>query len=697
MNVHSLPKPDLDTAVEFLRALRDEGPWNVSAIAPDGRVTSATFTDPKKLQAWLAKRVASANLYYQSNPASKPTGKSGRAQKADIDLIAFLHVDIDLDKLSDARSLDDRKADALAGLVALDEPSFVVDSGGGHQAIWRLREPLPATPENIAMAEAAGRWLIQQFGGDSGTHNVDRLLRLPGTINYPNETKEARGRVVAPTRLVHRVDAAYSLDDFGRVEAAPMVEVDTEFGPPEEVLDIDVLIAEYSLPERLGTIIVAGRDEERPKPGDDSDSAWLLDATMNMLRAGVPPEVVMGVLLNSEWGISRSVYDPEKNGGRTPEAYALRQVKRALGFLEAERRADAGAFDEYVTDVNGDDSTTAEEPGDKRQHPFRRYSISELIDLPDPVWTVEGLILERSLAMLYGPPKSYKTFISLDLALCIATGKPFHGHATVQGRVTYVAAEGHPGETRDRVLAWCRENGVEPSSLDSCFALVIHGVKVDDPKTIEEFIRLDPEPSDLVVFDTLNRNMDGHESDTKDMTRFVAGCDKVRRVLKTAVIVVHHTGVDQGRERGSTVLRGAVDTRLKVSYQSGVSALLVEDQRAGPDGLKMHFRPVTIPLGQELGERDSLVMRSADAPRASANVELIVLLRIHDRRPEKWADLADDAIKGMSRANVYKVRDRLVDDGYVKDMEVPTLTKAGERLVGETKEDEDLMADLARD
>jgi hypothetical protein len=309
--------------------------------------------------------------------------------------------------------------------------------------------------------------------------------------------------------------------------------------------------------------------------------------------------------------------------------------------------------------------------------------MEELLDLPDPIWVVVGLILEWSLVMLYGSPKSYKTFIALDLALCIATGRPFHGHNVVRGRVAYIAAEGHQAETRDRVLAWCKANSVALSELRDWFVLGFEGVMLDQPESVKAFIKENPAPRDIIFYDTLNRNMSGHESDTKDMTAVVKGGDRIRRELKTTVVIVHHTGVDASRERGSTVLRGAVDTRLKVTQKGGVATLLVEDQRAGPDGEVLHLRPVTSAVGDFEDSRTSLVMQRVvsegyqdqGAPKVSSGDRMLV--RIYKREPEQYADLAEKGVVGMSPANIYKVRDRLRTEGYLTADEQPTLTQAG--------------------
>ena len=61
--------------------------------------------------------------------------------------------------------------------------------------------------------------LAQALGTTPGTHNVDRLLRLPGTINWPNKVKLAKGRVACQASVVKLTEARYSLDQFAK--AAP--------------------------------------------------------------------------------------------------------------------------------------------------------------------------------------------------------------------------------------------------------------------------------------------------------------------------------------------------------------------------------------------------------------------------------------------------------------------------------------------
>src|SRR5262249_46295895 len=84
---------------------------------------------------------------------------------------------------------------------------------------------------------------------------------------------------------------------------------------------------------------------------------------------------------------------------------------------------------------------------------LRLLTLADLDNLPDPEWLVDGLVGQNALVVLFGPPGVGKSFLALDLALSIATGRPWLGRKTTQGGVVYVYAEG-TSELKHRAAAW---------------------------------------------------------------------------------------------------------------------------------------------------------------------------------------------------------------------------------------------------
>ena len=200
------------------------------AIHPStGAIAARSFPrgDGNALGEWIAGYQQNGrNVYFQPNETRPDcTRKPGKA-----DMVAavcrFADVDPDDTHFSWAEERDrlHRLADAL-GASELP-PTVIIDSGNGMQPIWVVaREPL--TPEVTARVEAETAALERTLGA-GGTHNVDRLLRLPGTVNFPNKVKLEKGRGVTRSRLifaganVYRVDQAGSLVN-GHLEEAGLV------------------------------------------------------------------------------------------------------------------------------------------------------------------------------------------------------------------------------------------------------------------------------------------------------------------------------------------------------------------------------------------------------------------------------------------------------------------------------------------
>ena len=66
--------------------------------------------------------------------------------------------------------------------------------------------------------ELRNKALALSLGTTPGTHNVDRLLRLPGTVNHPNEAKRKKGRVDCTASIVRITDARHPLASFRKAE-----------------------------------------------------------------------------------------------------------------------------------------------------------------------------------------------------------------------------------------------------------------------------------------------------------------------------------------------------------------------------------------------------------------------------------------------------------------------------------------------
>ena len=183
---------------------------------------------------------------------------------------------------------------------------------------------------------------------------------------------------------------------------------------------------------------------------------------------------------------------------------------------------------------------------------------------------VDDLLPEGSLSMLFGDPGCGKSFIAIDIAMCVATGTSFHGKPVNKGAVIYIAGEGYRGLTQ-RAWAWAAENEIPVEAAEIYISRTSVDIPVDDAREkltseIHSLLGEDGKPS-LIVLDTVARNFGGaDENSTKDMGAFITAVDAINAEFNCATLLVHHTGhADKTRARGAIALKGALDTEYRLS------------------------------------------------------------------------------------------------------------------------------------
>ena len=177
-----------------------------------------------------------------------------------------------------------------------------------------------------------------------------------------------------------------------------------------------------------------------------------------------------------------------------------------------------------------------------------------------------------------------KTFIALDWAASVATGRAWQGRATKKRKALYVAAEGAFGY-QARVAAWQQGWGIDLPDDD--FAVYPDPVNLMKSAEVKALCALvDHFGYGIVVLDTLARCMVGaDENSAKDCGVVVDALGQLRRCTPGGlgvVIGVHHSGKDAKTLRGSSVLEGGADTVYFTSLDGAVVTLDREKRRDGP-------------------------------------------------------------------------------------------------------------------
>jgi hypothetical protein len=205
--------PKKDTAIQFLERMMPPDEFGtVVAIDPtkeagelgqiEGRAyTRDTVTSVAK---FIAEHGAKKhNIYWSVNPTTKRLDK--KPKKADIAKLVRLHCDIDNPSL-----------ETLAKLQSYPvPPTDIIFSGHGWWGIWQLREAIHVN-NNIAELESYNAQIALDLKADH-CQNIDRIARLPGTVNWPTKTKREKGLTEPVEAYIEEShpERVYALADFG--------------------------------------------------------------------------------------------------------------------------------------------------------------------------------------------------------------------------------------------------------------------------------------------------------------------------------------------------------------------------------------------------------------------------------------------------------------------------------------------------
>ena len=181
---------------------------------PNGQWPEQYFCQTAKEASEIAFNLCNSgvDVYFGVNPR---TGKAGK--KENVHYVSAFHAEVDYGtdghkKKSDYENYDE----AIKAITKFNpQPTLINLSGGGLHCYWLLSAPVKTDDIGVDKLESINKYFLQQLGGDKGTHNLDRVLRIPGTYNFklPDNPREVR--------VVHSNGPVYDFDDFKSFMSRP--------------------------------------------------------------------------------------------------------------------------------------------------------------------------------------------------------------------------------------------------------------------------------------------------------------------------------------------------------------------------------------------------------------------------------------------------------------------------------------------
>jgi hypothetical protein len=210
------------------------------------------------------------------------------------------------------------------------------------------------------------------------------------------------------------------------------------------------------------------------------------------------------------------------------------------------------------------------------------------IRMPDrtvTLWLVEHLWGSGAVGVIGGVPKSGKSWLALELAVAVASGRPCLGHFAVPaaGPVLLYAAEDTPLQVRQRIEQLCLARGARFDTLE--LELIVEPtLRIDRPHDIDRLrSTLARQHYRLLILDPYVRLQSADENNATEVAAILATLRELSRTFALALLLVHHARKapgDAGQAlRGSSDFHAWGDSNLYLRRR-GQELLLTVEHRA---------------------------------------------------------------------------------------------------------------------
>jgi P4 family phage/plasmid primase-like protien len=268
---------------------------------------------------------AGENVYFGINPRTDRGGK-----KENIKYLSSFHAEIDYGKEGHNKSNKHQTYEECLKTIQefQIEPTLVIHSGGGFHCYWVLHNPDKVEDYGVQVLENINKALSLRLDGDSGTQDISRVLRVPGTYNLKNPENPRLVQVVCNS------GKRYSIEDFmglgltgnsfsaERVKKSPQVQ-------PNSISEQKIPLSIENLPvsERIKALILSGNDGTYSSRSE-ADMAVITA----LIHRGVTEEKIKEIFLTQPIG-------EKYRSHPSPDAYlthSIQKVKEMSNLTEEE-------------------------------------------------------------------------------------------------------------------------------------------------------------------------------------------------------------------------------------------------------------------------------------------------------------------------------------------------------------------------
>ena len=291
--------------------------------------------------------------------------------------------------------------------------------------------------------------------------------------------------------------------------------------------------------------------------------------------------------------------------------------------------------------------------------------------LTRPPEIVHGLLNQGEKGVLAGASKSFKSWVELDLGVCVATGSPFFGRPTTRGKVLYVNLEIPKVFMRDRVNAVLRRRGI--TNIEGLDILNLRGKVGYFEALIASIIEAAKGKNYvLIIIDPIYKAMGGRSENSASGVGGLANqLERLAEGTGAAVFFTHHFTKGDAKKKsmmdrmsGSGVFARDADTIITLTEHSMPDCFTVEMTLRNFPPQDSFVVQWDFPIMIEREDLDPEDIDMEGVETMDNDQGLLALLNNGPLSNVEWQAQADGL--GHSRATYYRIRRRLIEEGLVQ-------------------------------
>lgn len=219
-------------------------------------------------------------------------------------------------------------------------------------------------------------------------------------------------------------------------------------------------------------------------------------------------------------------------------------------------------------------------------------ALRDALAVARPPALVPGYLYRDAQHVLFGAPGSYKTFLALDWALHLASGRPWQGRRVQPGGVVFFAGEG-TSRLLVRMGAWFARHGMSVTQAAQVpFAIIdtLPTLGLGEDGLQDAIARVQealPNPR-LVVFDNLTRMAAQSRLSTVDpgdLGQLLAGVDALGRVLGASTLLIAHSPMSKkNKVAGSYPIMANPDVVIQATKDQDLDLTMKLEVKKTRDG-----------------------------------------------------------------------------------------------------------------